>query len=83
MRAAKTSVEQQDAGSPDVPVWLNDPHYFVAGEKVEVFSFGRWYPGLVEEIGRTRVRVHYTTGSGATRLKSFAPIKVRPVRVQS
>lgn len=59
--------------------WDNDPQYFQSGERVEVHSFGRWYPGTVAKIGRTRVTVFYRTGSGAERTKAFAPSKVRPV----
>lgn len=59
--------------------WEKDPHYFQSGEQVEVHSFGRWYPGTVSKIGRTRVTVFYRTGSGAERTKAFPPAKVRPM----
>jgi hypothetical protein len=58
--------------------WASDPHYFLEGENVQVFSFGRWYPGTVDSIGRTLVKVTYATGSGKQRTKTFPPAKVRP-----
>jgi hypothetical protein len=47
------------------------------GEAVEVHSFGRWYPGEVVSVGRTRVVVRYTTGTGKTRDKAFSAGLVR------
>lgn len=47
------------------------------GTPVEVHSFGRWYPGTVAKVGRTRVTVNYTTGSGMTRDKAFTLDRVR------
>jgi Agenet domain len=46
-------------------------------EAVEVHSFGRWYPGVIVKVGRTRVVVRYTTGSGMTRDKAFSLDRVR------
>ncbi|MHC5064969.1 MAG: hypothetical protein ACYTG5_13465 [Planctomycetota bacterium] len=43
------------------------------GERVSVVSFGSWYQGTVKKLGRTKVHVEYTTGSGATRTKAFDP----------
>lgn len=47
---------------------------FTIGQTVFCYSFGNWYEGTVEKIGRTRLHVTYTTGSGATRTKPF-PLK--------
>lgn len=46
---------------------------FMVGEKVQVHAFGRFYPGRVMKVGKTRVYVTYTTGSGATRTKAVTP----------
>lgn len=47
------------------------------GQRVEVFSFGRWYPGEVLQVGSSQVLARYTTGTGQTRDKSFPRLKVR------
>jgi hypothetical protein len=47
------------------------------GQRVEVFSFGRWYLGTVTSVGTSRVKVLYKTGSGAERDKAFHQTKVR------
>lgn len=44
---------------------------FEIGQKVFCHSFGSWYEGTVAKIGRTRLHVTYTTGSGTTRTKAF------------
>lgn len=59
--------------------WWDDPQYFQSGEAVEVHSFGRWYPGTVQKVARTKVHVFYKTGSGRERVKAFSPCLVRPV----
>lgn len=41
------------------------------GDRCEVHSFGRWYPGEVVKLGRTRITVRYATGSGKVRDKAF------------
>jgi hypothetical protein len=75
-----------DVQSPQSPVdefqvpWAADPGYFQSGEPVEVHSFGRWYPGSVTRVGRSRIHVWYRTGSGKERVKAFSPSLVRPVR---
>jgi hypothetical protein len=43
------------------------------GERVSVVSFGSWYQGTVVKLGRTKVHVEYTTGSGTTRTLPFDP----------
>jgi hypothetical protein len=50
---------------------------YEVGQSVEVFSFGRWYGGAVRKVGRSRIHVHYVTGTGAERVKAFGPRKVR------
>jgi hypothetical protein len=57
---------------------MNFNHDTLPGTKVEVFSFGRWYAGTLDRMGKTRVWVTYTTGTGATRTKAFPAAKVRP-----
>lgn len=49
----------------------------VVGQRVEVYSFGRWYPGEVLEVGSSQVLARYTTGSGQTQDKAFPRLKVR------
>ena len=49
------------------------------GTRVEVYSFGRWYPGEVIKLRRTTALVRYTTGTGTTREKAFPGEKVRLV----
>lgn len=50
---------------------------FTVGDVVEVKSFGYWYAGTVTKLGRTRVSVRYTTGTGTTRDKAFPLDRVR------
>ncbi len=52
---------------------------FSVGQSVEVHSFGNWYAGTVTKLGRTRVTVQYTTGSGTTRDKAFNLSLVRTI----
>jgi hypothetical protein len=50
------------------------PADFSVGEAVEVHSFGRWYPGVVRAVKRTRVEVEFRTCGGTrTRTKSVKP----------
>ena len=44
---------------------------FEVGQQVFCYSFGNWYEGTVAKLGRTRLHVTYTTGSGKTRTKAF------------
>ena len=53
------------------------------GVRVEVYSFGRWYPGEIVKLNRVRALVRYTTGSGATRERSFNEGRVRLPRGKS
>lgn len=46
------------------------------GDPVHVFSFGRWYVGKVDKVGRSLVHVDYTTGTGRRRVKAFQPCLV-------
>ena len=55
---------------------------FTVGEKVEVHAFGRWYPGEVIALGRTRITVRYTTRTtGNTFEKTVNGNMVRKVTV--
>ena len=56
---------------------VQSPDTFAVGEAIEVYSFGRWYPGTVTKIGRTRVTALYVTGTGTEREKAFPTNKVR------
>lgn len=49
----------------------NPAKLYIEGQSVQVHSFGRWYDGTVLSVGRTRVKVHYVTGSGYERDKAF------------
>lgn len=42
---------------------------YEVGQKVYVHAFGHWYAGEVNRIGRTKVHVEFTTGTGKTRVK--------------
>jgi hypothetical protein len=42
-------------------------------QDVSVYSWGRWYKGQVTRLGRTRVRVEYSTGTGAV-YESWFPL---------
>lgn len=53
-----------------------EPKDFTIGQDVFCFSFGSWYPAKVEKVGRTRLHVTYTTGSGMTRTKDFPMNKI-------
>lgn len=54
------------------------PGTFAVGEQVEVHAFGRWYPGEVVAVARTRVTVRYTTRTtGNTFEKTVNAAKVR------
>jgi len=44
---------------------------FTVGQSVFCYSFGSWYEAEVAKLGRTRLHVTYTTGSGKTRTKAF------------
>lgn len=57
------------------------PEQVVVGFPVEVYSFGRWYQGVIESATAKRVWVDYTTGSGARRVKAYsrADERIRPV----
>ncbi len=46
------------------------PSDFTIGQAVFVHAFGSWYPGKVAKIGRTKVHVTYTSGTGTTRTKA-------------
>ena len=43
---------------------------YEVGETAYVHTYGYWYEGKVVKIGRTRVHVEYTTGTGTTRVKA-------------
>ncbi len=53
-----------------------EPKDFTIGQDIFCFSFGSWYAGKVAKVGRTRLHVTYTTGSGATRTKAFPMNKI-------
>lgn len=46
------------------------PTDYTVGQDVFVHAFGHWYAGTVAKLGRTRVHVTYTSGTGTTRTKS-------------
>jgi hypothetical protein len=50
---------------------------FAPGEAVQVHAFGNWYHGTVVSIGRSKVKVNYTSGTGANRDKSVGMDKIR------
>lgn len=43
---------------------------YAVGDAVEVHAFGHWYRGQVVKVGRARVTVRYTSGTGRTRDKA-------------
>ena len=45
---------------------------FTVDQTVFCYSFGSWYEGKVAKLGRTKLHVTYTTGSGKTRTKAFS-----------
>ena len=49
---------------------------FIVGQTVFCYSFGSWYEGKVAKLGRTRLHVTYTTGSGKTRTNAFPLDKI-------
>lgn len=50
---------------------------FAPGEAVQVHAFGNWYHGTVVSIGRSKVKVNYTSGTGANRDKNVGMDKIR------
>jgi hypothetical protein len=44
---------------------------FRTGDAVSVYSFGTWYPGVVERTTVKRVFVRYKTGTGRERVKAY------------
>jgi hypothetical protein len=50
---------------------------FAPGEGVQVHAFGHWYYGTVVSIGRTKVKVNYTSGTGVNRDKNVGMDKIR------
>ncbi len=55
-------------------------HTAKIGERVQVWSFGRWYWGYLSKVGRTRLRVVYVTGTGTRRDRWFTGDRVRSER---
>lgn len=49
---------------------------FHLGEEVRVHAMGHWYLGEVVKLGRTRVTVRYTSGTGVTREKAVNPATI-------
>lgn len=49
---------------------MSKPSDYEVGQTVYVHAFGHWYEGEVKKIGRTKVHVEYTTGTGKTRVKA-------------
>lgn len=45
------------------------PSDYEVGQKVYVHAYGHWYEGEVKKIGRTKVHIEYTSGTGKTRVK--------------
>lgn len=47
------------------------------GQRVEVYSSGRWHLAEVLRVGKSEVQVRYLTSSGRTQERSFPRLKVR------
>lgn len=62
-----------ELGLPGVAVAERDIAGYQPGDTVKIHAFGHWYTGRVVKVGRKRVTVRYTTGTGITRDKSVDP----------
>lgn len=49
---------------------MSEPSDYEVGQTVYVHAFGHWYEGEVKKIGRKKVHVEYTSGTGKTRVKA-------------
>jgi len=52
---------------------MSEVQIYTVDEEVFCKAFGSWYPGKVVKLGRTKVHVEYTTGTGVTRVKPCTP----------
>ena len=48
---------------------MSKPSDYEVGQKVFCHAYGHWYEGEVKKVGRTKVHIEYTTGTGMTRTK--------------
>jgi hypothetical protein len=55
---------------------------YKVGETAFVHAFGHWYEGKVVKVGRTKVHVEYTSGTGTTRTKSCSMNQVSKVKLE-
>jgi hypothetical protein len=54
-------------------------HTYRVGDLVEVDAFGRWRPGTVVRIGKSRVRAEFVRNAqGETDERAFGALSVRP-----
>lgn len=52
---------------------------YTVGQQVEVSAFGRWRPGTITKLGRTKVTVQYQRNQqGTLATRAFGAIEVRP-----
>jgi hypothetical protein len=49
------------------------PHTYQVDEPVALHAFGSWYAGRVLRVLKLRIEVEYTTGAGATHIKTVRP----------